>query len=55
MMMIGGLGILLVYAKHAGTRILDSDQETRLGLDKGTPVGFDEKGRTPFDRVRIDD
>ena len=55
MMMIGGLGILLVYAKHAGTRILSSDQETRLGLDNGPPVGFDEKGRTPFDRVRIDD
>ena len=55
MMMIGGLGILLVYAKHAGTRMLSSDQETRLGLDQGPPVGFDEKGRTPFDRVRIDD
>lgn len=55
MMMIGGLGILLVYAKHAGSRILSSDQETRLGLDKGPPLGFDEKGRTPFDRVRIDD
>jgi hypothetical protein len=56
MMMIGGLGILLVYAKQAGAQMLTSDGEaTRLGLDNGPPVGFDEKGRTPFDRVRSDD
>lgn len=56
MMMIGGLGILLVYAKHAGARMLHSDSEaTRLGLNNGPPVAFDEKGRTPFDRVRVDD
>lgn len=55
MMMIGGLGILLVYAKQAGTMVFDSDAKTlKLGLKK-PPVSFDEQGRTPFDRVRTDD
>jgi hypothetical protein len=51
MMMIGGLGILLVYAKHAGAMMLNSKIQ-RLGLNKPTLVNFDEQGRTPFDRVR---
>lgn len=51
MMMIGGLGILLVYAKQAGAMVLNSKTQ-RLGLNKTTPVNFDEQGRTPFDRVR---
>jgi hypothetical protein len=56
MVMIGGLGILLVYAKQAGVRMLSSNSDaTKLGLDNGPPIAFDEKGRTPFDRVRADD
>lgn len=56
MMIIGGLGILLVYVKQAGTRVLNANSKPfRLGLDNTPPVGFDEQGRTPFDRVRSDD
>ena len=57
MMMIGGLGILLVYAKQAGARVFNSDANTlKLGLRANTPpVSFDEKGRSPFERVRADD
>jgi hypothetical protein len=56
MMMIGGLGVLLVYAKQAGTRVLSSTAKPfRLGLNNAPPVAFDEQGRTPFDRVRADD
>jgi hypothetical protein len=56
MMMIGGLGILLVYAKHAGASVFNSNSTTSLGLRQNSPpVGFDEQGRTPFDRVRSDD
>ena len=53
MMMIGGLGVLLVYAKQAGAMVLQS-KTPGLGLNKPTPVNFDEQGRTPFDRVRED-
>ncbi|HEY6802146.1 MAG TPA: permease prefix domain 1-containing protein [Pyrinomonadaceae bacterium] len=53
LMMIGGLGVLVVYAKQAGSRMLNAEtQEFRIGLNDGPPVGFDESGRTPFDRVR---
>jgi hypothetical protein len=56
MMMIGGLGILLVYAKRAGTTVFTSKSESfRLGLNNSPPVSFDEQGRTPFDRVRSDE
>jgi len=56
MMMIGGLGVLLVYVKQAGTRVLNSSPKPfRLGLNNTPPVAFDEQGRTPFDRVRADD
>jgi len=54
MMMIGGLGILLVYAKQCGANVFNSTSHKPLGLNT-PPVGFDEKGRTPFDRVRGDD
>ena len=53
MMMIGGLGILLVYAKQCGANVFNSTSQKPLGLNT-PPVGFDEKGRTPFDRVRED-
>jgi len=53
MMMIGGLGILLVYAKQCGANVFSSTSQKPLGLNS-PPVGFDEKGRTPFDRVRED-
>lgn len=57
MMMIGGLGILLVYAKQAGSMVFKSSATPfRLGLKtESPPVSFDEQGRTPFDRVRTDD
>jgi len=57
MMMIGGLGILLVYFKQAGAFVLRSNPETlKLGLNKNSPpAGFDEQGRSPFDRVRTDE
>jgi hypothetical protein len=57
MMMIGGLGILLVYAKQAGARVLNSNSDTiALGLKNNIPpTAFDERGRTPFERVRADD
>jgi hypothetical protein len=57
MMMIGGLGILLVYAKQAGTHVVKAEgQSIKLGLQKPTvPVSFDDKGRTPFDRVRSEE
>jgi hypothetical protein len=53
MMMIGGLGILLVYAKQCGANVFNSTSQKPLGLNT-PPAGFDEKGRTPFDRVRED-
>ena len=54
MMMIGGLGVLFVYAKQAGAMVFKTDAKLfKLGLHKPTvPVSFDEKGRSPFDRVR---
>jgi hypothetical protein len=56
LMMIGTLGILLVYAKQAGASVYRSTGKTfRLGLQNTPPLSFDEKGRTPFDRVRADD
>jgi hypothetical protein len=53
LMIIGSLGVLVIYAKQAGTRMLKAEtHEFRLGLNDGPPVSFDESGRTPFDRVR---
>jgi len=51
MTMIGGLGILLVYAKRAGSMVFTQSGSVRLGLDN-SPVSFDEQGRTPFERVK---
>ncbi|PWT93251.1 MAG: hypothetical protein C5B55_04840 [Blastocatellia bacterium] len=56
MMMIGGLGVLLLYIKQAGASRFRSDGGLKLDLNPGSPpVGFDESGRSPFDRVRSDD
>ena len=52
MMMIGGLGILLVYAKRAGSMVFTTSSSVRLGLNNSPPVSFDEQGRTPFERVK---
>ena len=52
MMMIGGLGILLVYAKRAGSMVFSKSNSVRLGLNNSPPVSFDEQGRTPFERVK---
>jgi hypothetical protein len=52
MMMIGGLGILLVYAKRAGAMVFTRSSSVRLGLNNSPPVSFDEQGRTPFERVK---
>jgi len=57
MMMIGVLGILLVYFKQAGTFVLRSGSDRLpLGLNKDAqPTGFDAQGRSPFDRVKADE
>jgi len=56
MMMIGGLGILLVYSRQAGSKVFNPNSNIRLGLKNNVPpTAFDEQGRTPFDRVRADD
>jgi len=52
MMMIGGLGILLVYAKRAGSMGFTKSSSVRLGLNNSPPASFDEEGRTPFERVK---
>ena len=57
LIMIGILGSLLLYLKRVGTRDFSSEGKAfRLGLDSNSvPLGFDEKGRTPFERVRADE
>jgi hypothetical protein len=59
LMMIAVLGGLLLYAKRIGTTEFRPEKKyIRLGLNERSasiPHGFDEKGRTPFDRVRADD
>ena len=58
LMMIGVSGGLLVFAKRIGATDFRTDgKHLRLGLRDGSesmPVSFDEKGRTPFERVRGD-
>jgi hypothetical protein len=58
LMMIGVLGGLLLYLKSTGASWLNPAPETfSLGLDKPgdvMPLSFDEKGRSPFERVRSD-
>ncbi len=59
LMMIGVLGLLLLFGKRVGATAFKRERESiQLGLSEGSdtiPVSFDEKGRTPFDRVRGDD
>jgi len=59
MMMIAVFGGLLLYAKRTGTTMFRPKKESfRLGLNSGSdsmPLGFDEEGRTPFERVRAED
>ncbi len=54
LLMIGVLGLLLIFGKRVGSTIFPRDRESiELGLRDGVlPVSFDEQGRTPFDRVR---
>ena len=59
LIMIAVSGGLLVFAKRFGaTDFRTEGKPLRLGLRDGSesmPVSFDEKGRTPFERVRGDD
>src|SRR5688572_23975497 len=56
LMAIGVLGWLLLYARRMAN-FRPEPEPFRLGIAEGfesTPVSFDEKGRTPFERVRED-
>jgi len=59
LIMIGVFGGLLLYGKTSGRAAFGpKGKSVRLGLDKGSdsiPLGVDEKGRTPFERVAADD
>ena len=59
LMMIGVSGVMLIFAKRIGATDFGTEgKPLRLGLRDGSesmPVSFDEKGRTPFERVRGDD
>ena len=59
MIMIAVFGGLLLYGKRTGTTMFRPKKESlRLGLNSGSdsmPLGFDEEGRTPFERVRAED
>ncbi len=59
LIMIAVFGGLLVYGKRTGPNLFRPEKKRfHLGLNKpvdSMPLGFDEKGRTPFDRVRADD
>ena len=56
LIMIGVLGLLLLFGKRLGSTAFKREGESiHLGLLEATdnlPPSFDEKGRTPFDRVR---
>jgi len=58
LMAIGVLGRLLLYGKKMGTAHFRSEREPlQLGIAETSdsiPLSFDEKGRTPFERVRED-
>jgi hypothetical protein len=57
LIMIAIFGGLLVYAKRTGPNLFRPERESfKLGLNQteAMPLAFDEKGRTPFDRVRTD-
>ncbi len=59
MIVIAVFGGLLLYGKQTGTTMFRPKEESfRLGLNNGSdsmPLGFDEEGRTPFERVRAED
>jgi hypothetical protein len=56
LMAIAMLGGLLLYGKRMGGAHFRSEKTPlRLGIADGLdsiPIGFDAKGRTPFERVR---
>ena len=56
LMAIGVLGSLLLYARRMAN-LRPEKEPLRLGIVEGfesRPSSFDEKGRTPFERVRGD-
>ena len=56
LMAIGVLGWLLLYCRRV-TSFRPEREPLRIGIAEGfesRPVGFDEKGRTPFERVKED-
>lgn len=59
LIMIAVFGGLLLYAKKSGPSVLKTERKPfQLGLNKASdsmPLSFDDKGRTPFERVRADD
>jgi len=59
LIMIAVFGGLLLYAKRSGPSVLKTERKPfQLGLNKASesmPVSFDDKGRTPFERVRAED
>jgi len=59
LIMIAVFGGLLLYAKKSGPSVFRTGRKPfQLGLNKTSesmPVSFDDKGRTPFERVRADD
>ncbi len=59
LMAIAILGGLLLYGRRLGAiRFNSENEQVKLGLANGAspiPRSFDEKGQTPFDRVRSDD
>ena len=59
LMMIAVFGGLLLYAKRRGPSVFRSGKTPfQLGLNNvsdSMPLSFDDKGRTPFERVKADD
>ncbi len=59
LIMIAVFGSLLLYAKRSGPTVFSTARKPfQLGLNKASdsvPLSFDDKGRTPFERVRADD
>lgn len=59
LIMISVFGGLLLYAKRRGPTVFRGGRKPfQLGLNKASdsmPLSFDDKGRTPFERVRADD
>ena len=59
LIMISVFGGLLLYSKRSGPTLFRTARKPfQLGLNKTSdsmPLGFDDKGRTPFERVSADD